>query len=145
MKAIVGHVGINVSNEEESFDFWKSLLSFLEFELLPDGNHFDASDGHSYLCVQVTKPGYETPSFHRKRTGRIPRCLLRGPGPNQSRGSLRTIGHARLANSVVRRLGCDSAKSILFDKSILARQALGHAICKPQRPCRNHCQRRSGR
>lgn len=69
MKAIVGHIGINVSNEGESFDFWKSLLIFLDFHISPDGNHFDASDGHTYLCVQITKPGHETPTFHRKRTG----------------------------------------------------------------------------
>jgi catechol 2,3-dioxygenase-like lactoylglutathione lyase family enzyme len=69
MKAIVGHIGINVSNDAESFDFWKSLLEFFEFQITPDGNHFDASDGHTYLCVQVTKPGYELPVFHRKRTG----------------------------------------------------------------------------
>jgi catechol 2,3-dioxygenase-like lactoylglutathione lyase family enzyme len=69
MKAIVGHVGINVSNDAESFDFWKGLLEFFEFHITPDGNHFDASDGRMYLCVQVTKPGYEVPTFHRKRTG----------------------------------------------------------------------------
>ncbi len=69
MKAIVGHIGINVSNDAESFDFWKALLSFFEFHITPDGNHFDASDGRTYLCVQVTKPGYEIPAFHRKRTG----------------------------------------------------------------------------
>jgi catechol 2,3-dioxygenase-like lactoylglutathione lyase family enzyme len=69
MKAIVGHIGINVSNDQESFRFWKSLLVFLDFQIMPDGNHFDAADGRTYLCVQVTKPGYEAPLFHRKRTG----------------------------------------------------------------------------
>jgi catechol 2,3-dioxygenase-like lactoylglutathione lyase family enzyme len=69
MKANLGHIGINVSNDAESFDFWKSLLEFFEFQITPDGNHFDASDGHTYLCVQVTEPGYEVPAFHRKRTG----------------------------------------------------------------------------
>lgn len=69
MKATIGHIGINVSNDAESFDFWKNLLGFLEFAIFPDGNHFDATDGHTYLCVQVTKPGHEEPKFHRKRTG----------------------------------------------------------------------------
>ena len=69
MKAIIGHIGINVSNDAESFDFWKDLLGFFEFLIIPDGNHFDATDGHTYLCVQVTKPGYDVPAFHRKRTG----------------------------------------------------------------------------
>lgn len=69
MKAIVGHIGINVANEAASFVFWKSLFTFLEFQISPDGNRFDASDGRTYLCVQVTKPEYETPTFHRKRTG----------------------------------------------------------------------------
>jgi catechol 2,3-dioxygenase-like lactoylglutathione lyase family enzyme len=69
MKARVGHIGINVSNDAESFEFWKDLLSFFEFQITPDGNHFDASDGHRYLCVQVTKPAYQVPAFHRNRTG----------------------------------------------------------------------------
>jgi catechol 2,3-dioxygenase-like lactoylglutathione lyase family enzyme len=69
VKANVGHIGINVSNENESFDFWKSILGFFEFHITPDGNHFDATDGHTYLCVQVTKPGHLEPTFHRKRTG----------------------------------------------------------------------------
>lgn len=69
MRAVVGHIGINLSNEAESFDFWKAVLTFLEFEIIPDGNHFDATDGRTYLCVQVTKPGHEVPMYHRKRTG----------------------------------------------------------------------------
>jgi catechol 2,3-dioxygenase-like lactoylglutathione lyase family enzyme len=55
MKATLGHIGINVSNENESFDFWKNLLGILEFTIFPDGNHFDATDRRTYLCVQVTK------------------------------------------------------------------------------------------
>lgn len=66
---MIGHIGINVSNDNESFDFWKDLLGFFEFVIFPDGNHFDATDGHTYLCVQVTKPGHQEPKFHRKRTG----------------------------------------------------------------------------
>ncbi len=69
MRATVGHIGINLSNEAESFDFWKRLLTYLEFHITPDGNHFDATDGQTYLCVQVTKPGHQTPTYHRKRTG----------------------------------------------------------------------------
>jgi catechol 2,3-dioxygenase-like lactoylglutathione lyase family enzyme len=69
MKSALGHIGINLSSVEESFTFWKDLLSFLDFEIQPDGNHFDATDGHTSLCVQVTKPGYHDPRFHRKRTG----------------------------------------------------------------------------
>lgn len=69
MKATLGHIGINVSNENESFDFWKNLLNFLEYTVIPDGNHFDATDGRTYLCVQVTKPVHQEPKFHRKRTG----------------------------------------------------------------------------
>ena len=65
----MGHIGINLSNEEESFRLWKGLLEFLEFQIAPDGNHFDATDGRTYLCVQVTKPGHQVPIYHRKRTG----------------------------------------------------------------------------
>lgn len=69
MKSTVGHIGINLSSEDGPFVFWKDLLTFLDFEIQPDGNHFDATDGHTSLCLQVTKPGYQDPGFHRKRTG----------------------------------------------------------------------------
>jgi catechol 2,3-dioxygenase-like lactoylglutathione lyase family enzyme len=69
MKSAIGHIGINLSSDAEPFAFWQDLLAFLEFEIQPDGNHFDAADGHTSLCVQVTKPGFQAPGFHRKRTG----------------------------------------------------------------------------
>lgn len=69
MQATLGHIGINLSSEETSFPFWQELLTYLGFELMLDGNHFDASDGHAFLCFSTTKPGYETPAFHRKHTG----------------------------------------------------------------------------
>ncbi len=70
MKATIGHIGINLSNTKTSFPFWKSLLEYLDFKVIPDGsNHFDATDGQNYLCVSVTKSRYQLPSFHRKRTG----------------------------------------------------------------------------
>jgi catechol 2,3-dioxygenase-like lactoylglutathione lyase family enzyme len=69
VKSALGHVGINLSSAEEPFAFWQDLLAYLDFEVLPDGNHFDASDGHTSLCVQVTKAGHQDPGFHRKRTG----------------------------------------------------------------------------
>jgi catechol 2,3-dioxygenase-like lactoylglutathione lyase family enzyme len=68
MKSTLGHIGINLSSEEKSFPFWKDLLTYLEFDLMLDGNHFDASDSHTFLCFSVTKPGYDK-SLHRKRTG----------------------------------------------------------------------------
>lgn len=69
MKSTIGHIGINLSSDDGPFIFWKDLLTFLDFEIQPDGNHFDATDGQTSLCVQVTKPGYQQPEFHRKRTG----------------------------------------------------------------------------
>jgi catechol 2,3-dioxygenase-like lactoylglutathione lyase family enzyme len=69
MKTTLGHIGINLSNEEKSLPFWKDLLEYLEFKITPDGSHFDASDGHTFLCFTTTKPGYQEPPFHRKRTG----------------------------------------------------------------------------
>jgi catechol 2,3-dioxygenase-like lactoylglutathione lyase family enzyme len=68
VKSIISHIGINLSSKEKSFPFWKDLLTYLEFSLMLDGNHFDASDGHTFLCFSVTKPGYEKP-FHRKHPG----------------------------------------------------------------------------
>lgn len=68
-KATLSHFGINLSNEEVLFPFWKDLLKHLGFTLKLDGNHFDASDGHTYLCFSVTKLAYQKPAFHRKRTG----------------------------------------------------------------------------
>lgn len=69
MKTTLSHVGINLSSEEKSFPFWQDLLKYLEFNLTLDGNHFDASDDHTFLCFSTTKPDYQEPSFHRKRTG----------------------------------------------------------------------------
>jgi catechol 2,3-dioxygenase-like lactoylglutathione lyase family enzyme len=69
VRSTLGHIGINLSSDGEPFVLWKDLLSFLNFEIQPDGNHFDATDGHVSLCVQVTKPDYQKPDFHRKRTG----------------------------------------------------------------------------
>jgi catechol 2,3-dioxygenase-like lactoylglutathione lyase family enzyme len=69
MKTSISHIGINLSSEEKSFPFWQDLLTYLEFTLTLDGNHFDASDGHSFLCFSTTKPGYGEPPFHRKHTG----------------------------------------------------------------------------
>lgn len=69
MKTTLSHVGINLSNQQKSFSFWQELLTYLEFTITPDGNHFDASDGHTFLCFSVTKPGYQAPPFHRKHTG----------------------------------------------------------------------------
>ena len=57
------------ASDGEPFALWKDLLAFLNFEIQPDGNHFDATDGRASLCVQVTKPDYQEPGFHRKRTG----------------------------------------------------------------------------
>ncbi len=69
MKTTLSHLGINLSSEEDSFPFWKDLLEYLEFTITPDGNHFDASDGHTFLCFTTTKPGYQEPPFHRRHTG----------------------------------------------------------------------------
>lgn len=69
MKTTLSHVGVNLSSQEKSFPFWQELLEYLDFKLTLDGNHFDASDGHTFLCFSTTKPGYLEPPFHRKRTG----------------------------------------------------------------------------
>ena len=69
MKTSLSHIGINVSSEEKSFPFWKDLLRYLEFTITPDGNHFDASAGHTFLCFTTTKDAYLDPPFHRKHTG----------------------------------------------------------------------------
>ncbi|PIN75240.1 bleomycin resistance protein [Candidatus Woesearchaeota archaeon CG10_big_fil_rev_8_21_14_0_10_37_12] len=68
MKATIGHIGINLSSKK-SFQFWKDLLNYLEFKITEDGMHFDANDGKSYLCVNVTSKKYNKEGFHRKRTG----------------------------------------------------------------------------
>jgi catechol 2,3-dioxygenase-like lactoylglutathione lyase family enzyme len=69
MKSALGHIGVNLSSAGEPFAFWKDLLAFLDFEIMPDGNHFDASDGHASLCVQATSPDHQQPRYHRRRTG----------------------------------------------------------------------------
>jgi catechol 2,3-dioxygenase-like lactoylglutathione lyase family enzyme len=69
MKTNLSHIGINLSSEERCFPFWQDLLRYLEFKLMLDGNHFDASDGHTFLCFSTTKSGYQDSHFHRKHTG----------------------------------------------------------------------------
>jgi catechol 2,3-dioxygenase-like lactoylglutathione lyase family enzyme len=69
MKAKLGHVGINLSPSNASYEFWKELLEFLGFDIDDDGGHFHASDGNSYLCVSLTKPSFDRAGFHRKHTG----------------------------------------------------------------------------
>ena len=69
MKTTLGHIGINLPSEESSFPFWQDLLTYLKFTLTRDGNHFDASDGHTFLCFSTAKPDYQEPPFHRKHTG----------------------------------------------------------------------------
>lgn len=69
MKTTLSHIGINLSSEEKCFPFWQDLLKYLEFKLILDGNHFDANDGHTFLCFSATKPGYLEAPFHRKHTG----------------------------------------------------------------------------
>lgn len=64
--AALGHVGLNVS--ATALPFWKELLAHLGFRLTDDGPHFDATDGHAYLCVNTTAPAHAD-GFHRRRTG----------------------------------------------------------------------------
>jgi len=69
MKATIGHIGINVSNSTKSFRFWKDIFRYFGFKIIEEGRHFDASDGRSYFCVNVTQKEFTKPGFHRKRTG----------------------------------------------------------------------------
>ncbi len=68
MKAAIGHVGINVSSTR-ALAFWKDILRFLDFKIIEDGAHFDATDSRSYFCIVVTARKYKKDGFHRKRTG----------------------------------------------------------------------------
>src|SRR5690349_18860747 len=69
MKAVIGHVGLNLSSKA-NLVFWQELLEYLDFKIMPDGkSHFDAWDGRSYLCIGITGSKFKAPSFHRKRTG----------------------------------------------------------------------------
>lgn len=69
MKTTLSHIGINLSSEKKCFPFWQDLLKYLEFDLMLDGNHFDASDGHTFLCFSTTKRRHNEQPFHRKNTG----------------------------------------------------------------------------
>lgn len=69
MRAKISHIGLNVSQAGKSFAFWKDLLTHLGFTIVPDGNHFDATNGESYLCMQVTDPAHADTGYHRKQTG----------------------------------------------------------------------------
>ena len=68
MKAKIGHIGINLSSTN-NLQFWKELLTFLEFSIMDEGEHFDASSEGCYLCFTITEKKYEQVGFHRKRIG----------------------------------------------------------------------------
>ena len=68
MKATIGHVGINLSSIN-NLRFWKELLQYLEFSIMDQGEHFDATSDGCYLCVTITGQKYQQDGFHRKRTG----------------------------------------------------------------------------
>lgn len=70
MEATIGHIGINLSNSTKSFRLWKDLFHYFDFKILEEtSRHFDASDGRSYFCINVTGRDYKKEGFHRKRTG----------------------------------------------------------------------------
>ena len=70
MKATIGHIGINLSGSAKSFQFWKDLLTYLDFTITEEtDSHFDARDGRSYLCINATEQNYTKEGFHRKRAG----------------------------------------------------------------------------
>src|ERR1700739_1683045 len=70
VKATLGHVGLNLSDSEKSFRFWKDLVQYFGFKITADDNgHVHASDGHVYLCLSQTQSAHNLHGFHRKRTG----------------------------------------------------------------------------
>ena len=83
IQAIIGHIGLNLSNAEESFTLWKDLVRYLGFKIsAEEEGHFDAGDGKSYICVNVTKDKYKENGFHRKRTG-LSHIAFRVSSPEQ--------------------------------------------------------------
>jgi catechol-2,3-dioxygenase len=69
INAIIGHIGINLSNSERLFEFWQDLLRYFGFSITDEGDHFDASDGRSYPSITTTQGEYREAGFHRRRTG----------------------------------------------------------------------------
>ncbi len=49
--------------------FGRTFSASLSSQSFPTVIILTATDGRTYLCVQVTKPGHQEPKFHRKRTG----------------------------------------------------------------------------
>jgi len=48
---------------------WKSTTPVLKKLLEETKYHFDATDGKSYLCINVVESEYKKDGFHRKRAG----------------------------------------------------------------------------
>jgi len=70
VKAVIGHIGLNLEDPALDFPFWKELLAWLGFRFADEtATHFDASDGHGYLCVSVASPEQRGDGFHRRRIG----------------------------------------------------------------------------
>lgn len=70
VKAMIGHIGLNLEDPALDFPFWKELLAFLGFGFHDETDtHFDAGDGRSYLCVTVSGPTHGGHGYHRRRIG----------------------------------------------------------------------------
>lgn len=70
MKATIGHIGLNLSSSTKSIRFWRELLQHLSFTIMEEQSmHFDASDGRSYICINVAGKDHKKHGYHRKRTG----------------------------------------------------------------------------
>jgi catechol 2,3-dioxygenase-like lactoylglutathione lyase family enzyme len=70
VKAVIGHIGLNLEDPALDFPFWKDLLAHLGFRFSDEtATHFDAGDGYSYLCVTVAGPSMAGAGYHRRRIG----------------------------------------------------------------------------
>ncbi|MDY7222716.1 hypothetical protein E2L07_13295 [Halalkalibacterium halodurans] len=64
------HVEINVDHLEESIEFWDWLLGELGYEDYQSWSRGKSyKHGKTYLVFVQTEDRFQTPTFHRKRTG----------------------------------------------------------------------------
>lgn len=70
MKTTFGHLYIYVSDPNQSFRFYKQLLTYFEFKVLyEDKNMLGISDHQTEIWLERTPENHKEFAFHRKRTG----------------------------------------------------------------------------
>lgn len=70
MKTHLGHLQINVKNQEASFPFYKDLFKYFEYEFMSDDKgYFGVTNGTVDFWIMATEDKYKNNTFHHKNPG----------------------------------------------------------------------------